>query len=102
MNKKGSVLTGLMVYIVGVVASTGILFSGGAANTAGSGMLLAVTALTSYSQMPHVVKDFRVKKAIGYCQDGQVSDVLPVYCVDYVASLSAVQIMDIIRDDEPA
>jgi len=97
MNKKGSILTGLMVFIVGVTASIGTLFSGGPGNTAGSGMLLSVTALTAYSQMPHVVKDFRQKKAIGMCEETDAVD-----CEEMVASWSDEDVLDYIRDDELA
>ena len=55
-------LLAMILAIVGTVASTGTLFSG--ANPAGSGFFVGVSALTAYSQMPHVVQDFRQKKAV--------------------------------------
>ncbi|GAF87245.1 unnamed protein product [marine sediment metagenome] len=90
-NKKGSILTGMMVFLVSAISTTGMLFSGGPGNTAGSGMLLSVTALTAYSQMPHVVEDFRQKKAV---REFGVT-------MEEAKALSADELLDLIRDDAP-
>ena len=83
-------LFAMILAIVGTVASTGTLFSG--ANPAGSGFFVGVSALSAYSQMPHVVQDFRQKKAV---REFGVT-------MEEAKALSADELLDLIRDDEPA
>ena len=93
MNNKGNGLIAMLVVIIGTVASTGAIYGGG--NLASSGFFTGVTALTAYSQMPHVVKDFRHKKAVGMCRDAGGWD-----CVSDISAMTSDEILDYIRDDE--
>ncbi len=92
MKKKGIAETGvlaILVAIVGTIGSTGFLFSGG--NVAGSGVITTATALTAYSQMPHVKRDFREKKAV---REFGVT-------LEQAKSLSDDDLLTLIRDDAP-
>lgn len=88
MNKgiaESGVLAAL-VMIIATVGSTGLLFGGG--NLAGTGVITTVTALTAYSQMPHVKMDFRARKANEMCG------------YDCASEMTDDEILDYIRDDD--
>jgi len=92
-NKKGFIENAFLIMqtiIIGAVASTGILFSG--ANPVGSGFFVGANAMVAYSQMPHVVKDFRQKKAV---REFGIT-------MDEAKALNEDELLDLIRDDEPA
>lgn len=87
MNRKGIVTNPIiwtMAIIIGAANMSGALFTGG--NPAQSAFLMATTALTTYSQMPHVVKDFRQRKAakMGIDTTGMTDE----------------EVLDAIRDDK--
>jgi formiminotetrahydrofolate cyclodeaminase len=78
MNKKGEATLAIMIAaIIGTVASTGALFAvGGGSAVASSGFTAVATGMSLYSQMPHVVRDFREKKAeeMGFINAKSMSD----------------------------
>lgn len=91
MNRKGIVESGVMVIlamILGVATSAGALYGGGGVFT--SNFITGSSVLTAYSQMPHVKRDFREKKAVrefGITQEK-------------AESLSDDALLDLIRDNE--
>lgn len=71
MNKKGLIEGGVILSQIMILVSmavvagsrgTDVFFGGG--NPAGAGFFTAAHALTAYSQMPHVKRDFREKRAV--------------------------------------
>ncbi len=91
-KRKGIAELGVLfmtILIAGTIAGKGLIFSGG--NPAGSATFAAVEALTAYSQMPHVKRDFRERKAI------EEFGISPIHA----KSLSNNDLLALIRDDEP-
>ena len=82
----------MVLAIISTVGGAGQLFTGPTSSSAGSGFLLGTSALVTYSQMPHVVEDFRQKKAVR--EFGLT--------MEAAKALSADELLDLIRDDEPA
>lgn len=91
MKKKGIAEMGvlyMLVTIVSTLVSTGVLFGGG--NLAGSGVITTSSVLVAYSQMPHVKRDFREKKAV---REFDVD-------MDVAKAMSDAELLELIRDDK--
>lgn len=77
-NKGEATLAVLLSMLIAGAVNTGALrmFSGGASGTASGGFQSAVLALTVYSQMPHVKRDFRegLASKIGVIEPKNLSD----------------------------
>src|SRR3990167_546189 len=99
-NKKGLAelsAAAFFAFVFAIIAATPKLTFFAASNDpVRSPFLLTVSALTAYSQMPHVKHDFRVKKAVKMCEaTGNVD------CKVMVDSWSDEDVLNYIRDDEP-
>ncbi len=97
--KKGIVEQGLVIALAiavgSVVSMTKFYFTGGPGDTASSAALTAATALTVYSQMPHVKDNFRRKKAVGMCEDEG-----GIHCQEMVDGMVDEDVLAYIKDDK--
>lgn len=97
MNTKGIAEHGvvtLLVMILTAAGASGALYGGG--NPVASGFTVGTSALTYYSQMPHVKEKFRKDKAVGLCKESGQTD-----CDVAISGMDNDQILDYIRDDDP-
>mgnify|MGYP006407920073 CR=1 FL=1 len=97
MNKKGLIESGVIVTLVGIlstVGAVGVLYGPG--NVISSGFVSVASVMTAYSQMPHVKRDFRENKALGYCKVTNNDN----FCNEYVGQMNDDELLSYIRDDE--
>ena len=89
-SNKGIVESGVLVILLmtlAVAGKAGLIYGGGSPAT--SGIIVSASVLTAYSQMPHVVEDFRHRKANDICG------------YDCATGMTDNEIMNVIRDDAP-
>jgi hypothetical protein len=72
-----------------------ILFAGGVASAAGSSFLAFSVLMMALALNPKVSHDFRIKKAIGMCEETGM-----INCQEHVKSMSESGLLNYIRDDE--
>lgn len=92
--RKGFAELGVVVTMAMVLAAAGVsgaIYAGGSLAT--SGILTGGAVLTAYSQMPHVKRDFRLKKAIGMCVKESRTN------CDSINAWSDEDILNYIKDD---
>lgn len=100
-RNRGEIVSGftamLAVIVIGI-AQAGVLFTGGPGAVAGSTMFLTAIGGTGLAtQLDASVDPFRKKKAIAMCEETGASQ-----CETMVGSWSKADILDYIKDDEPA
>jgi hypothetical protein len=97
MNKKGIAESGVIATLIALLAvagSKGLLYSSSCvSNVAGSNFFVTTTLLSAYSQMPHVKRTFREKRANEICKFYNKE------CVDFKA-MPDNDLLAYIRDDE--